>query len=305
MRCCTIASLRLLLPLNNKSGRTTIFIEPMRLAGLQWHIARLLFILLLLPAAVRTDGTLSPDIRISSEALGYDLQYRVYLPENVQNRENLPVLFVTDGHGYLSEGRMVRTLDRLIGKDDIQPVVVVFVDPRDPDRLASNRRNQQFFCNRLYLKFYTDELIPAIESAYTVSGRQESRSILGLSFGGLNAACFGLLGYEWFSGLGIMSPANQPVPALLEAYEKMPLLPLRIFLSTGKPDDNTQANRRFHTVLRDKGYDVHYMEVRRGHNWNNWRPLIDDFLLHFYAISGDTAPRNDRPTADPQDRRDR
>lgn len=244
---------------------------------------RLIALLCLLPGVSLAAGTLSADIRIGSKALGYDVQYRVYLPGRGATSADLPVLFVTDGHGYIREGRMTRVLDSLIDSGDIEPLVVVFVDPRDPDNLRSNRRNQQFFCNRDYLRFYTDELIPAIEENYPVMTSRDARSILGLSFGGLNAACFGLLGYEWFSGLGIMSPANQPVPALLDTYEKMPLLPLRIFLSTGKPDDNTLANRRFHSVLKNKGYNVHYMEVRRGHNWDNWRPLIDDFLLHFYA----------------------
>ena len=55
-----------------------------------------------------------------------------------------------------------------------------------------------------------------------------------------------------------------------------------MFLSTGKPNDNTTANRRFRNILQDKGYDLKYMEVRKGHNWDNWRPLIDDVLLYFY-----------------------
>ena len=52
-------------------------------------------------------------------------------------------------------------------------------------------------------------------------------------------------------------------------------------------DDNTQANRSFRTVLKDKGYKMHYLEVREGHNWDNWRPLLDDVLLYFYALEND------------------
>ena len=240
--------------------------------------------LLVLASIAFSNGTLTPDVRISSEVLGYDLQYRVYVPEGVESATDLPVLFVTDGAGYIGQGRMPEVLDRLIESGQIKPLVAVFVDARDPDNLRSNRRNSQFFCNRDYLSFFTDELIPLIERSYPVGRSRDQRAILGLSFGGTNAACFGLLGYESFSQIGMHSPANHPVKELLPAYEEMPVLPLRIFLSTGNPDDNTQANRDFHNVLKDKGYPMKYVETLEGHNWDNWRPLIDDVLLYFYGV---------------------
>ena len=82
----------------------------------------------------------------------------------------------------------------------------------------------------------------------------------------------------------MQSPATHPVENLLPAYEESPVLPLRIFLSTGKPNDNTQANRRFMSLLQDKGYDMKYIEVWKGHNWDNWKPLLDDALLYFYSF---------------------
>jgi enterochelin esterase-like enzyme len=243
---------------------------------------KILPILLLLPGAAVAASTLTPDLRLSSEALGYDLQYRVYLPDGYESRENLPVLYVTDGQSYISRGRVPRVLDSLIEAQRIEPVIAVFVDPRDPDNLKHNRRNQEFMCNADYLTFFSNELIPAIENAYPAAMDRESRTILGLSFGGLNAACFGLMGYETFFGIGMQSPANHPVPNLLTGYSEAPVLPIKIFLSTGNPDDNTRANRKFRNVLRDKGYPLKYVEVQKGHNWDNWKPLIDDVLLYFY-----------------------
>lgn len=238
---------------------------------------------MLLAGPALADGTLSEDIRIRSDVLGYDLQYRVYLPAGVATHTDLPVLYVTDGQNYLSRGRMQVVLNRLVEESEIEPLIVVFVDARDPDDLTTNRRNQQFLCNQNYLRFYADELIPTIEKNYAVADRREARTIMGMSFGATNAACFGIIGSDTFSGLGMLSPANHPLPDLLPAYEKLPRLPLKIFLSTGKPDDNTRANRRFRRVLQDKGYELEYVEVRKGHNWENWRPLLDDLLLYFYA----------------------
>lgn len=242
-----------------------------------------LLTLLFLAGTVLADGVVSDNIRISSEILGYDLQYRVYQPEHAQSERDLPVLFVTDGQSYLNRDRLPSVLDKLIDEEKIDPIVVVFVDPRDPDNLQKNRRNAQFLCNESYLRFYESELIPTIESSFPVSTDREARGIMGMSFGGTNAACFGIKGSNTFSRLGMLSPANHPVSELLPAYEQSPPLPLRIFLSTGKPNDNTEANRRFRTVLRDKDYEMEYTEVRQGHNWRNWQPLLDDALIYLYA----------------------
>jgi enterochelin esterase-like enzyme len=234
-------------------------------------------------------GTLTPNIRISSDVLGYELQYRAYLPDGFESRADLPVIFLTDGAGYIRQGHVPSVMDRLIQSARIEPVVAIFVDARDPNAPNVNRRNEQFFCNEDYLNFFITELIPAIEKKYPVAREREKRTILGLSFGGLNAACFGLMGANTFSGIGMHSPANHPVPGLLNAYEELPAQPLKIFLSTGSPNDNTRANREFRNVLKAKGYELKYVETREGHDWKNWRQLIDDVLLYFYAAtSADT-----------------
>lgn len=45
-----------------------------------------------------------------------------------------------------------------------------------------------------------------------------------------------------------------------------------------------EANRFRHT-RQDKGHDLTYKKVRRGHDWKNWVPLLDDVLLTFFALS--------------------
>ena len=261
--------------------------EPMPRIRLEKQMKTLTAVLLFAANVAGADGMLTANTRISSEQLGYDLQYRVYIPENAASASDLPVLFVTDGPGYIRQGRMPALLDKLIGSGKIKPVVAVFVDARDPDDLKSNRRTYQFLCNSDYLKFYEEELIPFIEQSWPVGRTRDHRGILGLSFGATNAACFGLLGHETFSDIGMHSPANHPVKDLLPAYEQAPLLPLKMFLSTGKPNDNTRQNRQFHSVLQEKGYVMKYVETWEGHNWDNWRPLIDDVLLYFYGAVGD------------------
>ena len=102
---------------------------------------------------VFADGKLSDNIRIFSDSLGYDLQYRVYEPEGMRRNSELPALYITDGQWYISRGELPALLDREIAAGNIEPVLVVFVDSRNPDNLQQNRRNQQFFCNPRYVDF--------------------------------------------------------------------------------------------------------------------------------------------------------
>jgi len=143
-------------------------------------------------------GTLTANQVIASEVLGYELQYRVYLPPDHEKLIDLPVLYVVDGQSYIEPGELPELLDRLIAKQRITPIAVVFVDSREPGNSRINRRNEQFFCNEKYAAFFTDELIPKIDATYPTKAHRDQRATLGLSFGGLNSACFGLLAYRSF-----------------------------------------------------------------------------------------------------------
>lgn len=219
---------------------------------------------------------------IKSEVLGYDLRYWVYVPEGSGSRK-LPVLYITDGRGYTNSGEIVELSQSLTNKGRVNPHILVLVDAVDPNDPSKNRRNNQFLCNPNYLEFYKKELIPTIDKDYPSDGTRENRGILGLSFGGLNAMYFAMHGNDQFGKIGIQSPAPHPCPDIYSKFEKSPRLPIDIFLSTGTVYDKARDTRRFKGILEKKGYDFKYMEVPEGHNWKNWKPLLDDVLLYFYG----------------------
>lgn len=229
-------------------------------------------------------GVLSDNIRIDSRVLGYTLQYRVYTPEGVSPNDKLPTIYVADGQGYIRQGKMNVLMDQLIAEGKMKPVIAVFVDSRNPDNLRENRRERQFFCNQRYVNFYLEELISEIEANYPVSSDRNDRVIQGVSFGGYNAACFGLMAHEQFAGISMHSPANSRFLRQLQmSYRASEKLPLKMFLSFGNTQDNLAEGRRFYAALSALNYDVNYHEVNFGHNWRNWRPLLDDALLTFFA----------------------
>lgn len=250
------------------------------------HMTKAIFALFLLlnSSFVASDyvGQLSPNITITSSHLGYDVQYRVFIPKHYSELDDLPTIYVTDGQDYIKSGEMPRLMKRLIGQNRMRPAIAVFIDSRDTANLSHNRRNSQFVCNYQYFEFVTKELVNKIDSDYRTSPKAEDRVILGLSLGGLNSACFGLLASDTFTGIAMQSPYTFPVPDLIGYYEKSERLPLNFFISTGARNDGRRQARVLRKALEKKGYPIKYREVISSHDWYNWRPLLDDILVYYF-----------------------
>ena len=234
-------------------------------------------------------GTLSEPLRIDSRWLGYRVQYRVYTPFGYHAAQDtrLPTIYVTDGHEYANDamGSMLIILDNLIAERRIQPVIAVFIDPRNPDNLSQNRRTSELVMNANYLKFVAEELVPRIDSLYRTQPRAEHRAILGTSLGGVNAAYFGLNAAQTFGLIAMQSPALWTALSLLTEYERVERLPLKFFLSTGTFFDGENNTRALRRILEAKGYPMRYREVNEGHSWGNWRALLGDMLTYFFAAT--------------------
>ncbi|HEY9043129.1 MAG TPA: alpha/beta hydrolase-fold protein [Rheinheimera sp.] len=227
-------------------------------------------------------AALSDNQRISSQILGYDLQYRVLAPLFIKSAEAVKIIFITDGQNYLEHAKFDQVIASMITQQHISPVIAVFVDSRDPHDLSVDRRNHQFMCNANYARFYRDELIPELEKRYNLHHSADSRMIMGLSFGALNAGCFGILLPETFGYLAMQSPASDKhVKILAKVYQEAPQSAVKMFMTIGTRNDNTRAGRAFHRQLVKQGYEISYHEVPYGHNWDNWRSTLDLLLRWF------------------------
>lgn len=238
-----------------------------------------------IPVAGVVPGLLGNNFTIQSNAanLNYTVQYKVYTPAGYEDLENLPVIYVTDGHEYANNqmGSMLTVLDNLIFEGTITPVIAVFIDPRNPSNLSENRRGSEYTANIKFANFVADELVPAIDAQYKTNPNPNARAILGTSLGGWNSAFFGFERNDVFQRIAIHSPAFDP--AIIDAYESSPLLPLKIFMSTGVINDTASKARSMKAVLDAKGYPLQYIEVNEGHSWGNWRALIEEPLVYFFG----------------------
>lgn len=227
-------------------------------------------------------GTISTNIRISSDSLGYDLQYRVYTPYNYETQDNLPSIYVTDGQEYADSklGAMRIVLDNLIYEGTIEPVVAIFIDPRDPDN-GDNRRMTQYTANPHFAAFVANELVPQIDQQYKTNSSADKRAILGTSLGGWNSCYFGIQIPGTFHLIGIHSPAFDE--NLLSSYENSTGLTHKFYLSTGTIHDTEDNAVDLKAIFDEKGYTYQYNTVSQGHSWGNWRALIDEPLILFFS----------------------
>lgn len=231
-------------------------------------------------------GSLSANqiLSSSSENLGYQVQYKVYLPYNYAEKEDLPVIYITDGHEYADNrlGATLIILDNLIYQQKIEPVIAVFIDPRNPANLSQNRRMDEYRANIRFANFVADELSVAIDAAYKTNVNHDKRAILGTSLGGWNAAFFGLMRSDKFQLIGIHSPAFDQ--AILQQFNASEKLPLKIFMSTGVIYDTQIQARAMRDILQSNDYPLQYIEVNEGHSWGNWRALTEEPLVWFFGM---------------------
>jgi enterochelin esterase-like enzyme len=231
-------------------------------------------------------GTLTDDQTIFSVSMDYDINYRVYLPTSYEALDDLPVVYATDGQDYADDamGSMVIVLDNMIAEGLIEPVIAVFIDPREPENPSNNRRDREFIVNPLYADFLATELVPSIDAAYDTHPTPAARVILGTSYGGLNSAYVGLRYSDVFGLLAINSPAFWAGRMVYTQFEELERLPLNIFMTTGCPWDTCGAAQRMRDILEEKEYPLLYIEVHEGHSWGNWRALLDDMLIYFFGV---------------------
>lgn len=229
-------------------------------------------------------GTLEKDILFNSKTLGYQVTYSMYYPANYNRDAVYPVLYVTDGYEYLHDrmGNMKVILDNLIADRKIKPLLVIFIDHREPVNRSNNRRMTELAMNNRYLNFIADEFIPAIENQHNVSKTREDRGIMGSSMGGLTAAYFAFSRPEVFGLAGIQSPAFWFKPAIYTLCDNPENPPVKIYMTTGTIKDAEEGARKMKTILEKNTCTYQYSETNQGHSWGNFRDTIDEILLYFF-----------------------
>lgn len=192
---------------------------------------------------------------------------------------SLPIVYMTDGQKMLDNGAL-KKIQELQEAQKIPAAHYVFVSTIDKQS-QHDYRNEYFFCNEKYLHFFEEELIPHVESQLHRSFSPKQRSLIGISFGGLNAAYFSAHS-DKFQNFGLLSPVTFPCKTLSQTIVLSPRKPQAIFLSSGKNDAEKYVKTLEQLYLsKTKGMKVHY--TQGGHNFKNWNGQWELILNHLLA----------------------
>ena len=178
---------------------------------------------------------------LQSKALGREVKYRVYVPNEYQTTSfSYPVLYLLHGMGgneadWSSEkqGNMVNICNAYFAEHPDQKRIIVMPDARS-DWYRDSADNS---CK--YETFFFDELMPEIERSFRCKTDKKDRAIAGLSMGGYGCMLYALRHPDKFESCYAMSAA-------IRTKDEVETHSFNEFLKRYKSrDDMTENDNRF------------------------------------------------------------
>lgn len=183
-------------------------------------------------------------------------------------KDTASIFYLTDGKKMI-ENEALEIIDSLTNCGAIPKAKYIFVSTIDP-QTGEDFRNDYFFCNPNYVHFFEQELIPYIEKG---TKAQTKRHLIGLSFGGLNAAFFAAQS-SLFSGYALLSPITYPCTSINEQLIFSIFSGYKVYISTGKKDAESYVEELY-PILKLKTDTIKLMHTKGGHDFENWNQQLE------------------------------
>jgi enterochelin esterase-like enzyme len=227
-------------------------------------------------------------VSYESKSVGTTRRMNVYTPPGYTKDEKYPVLYLLHGIGgdetewqrYAAPNIL---LDNLIAHGKAKPMIIVMPNGRAQknDRAEGN----VFASAPAFAAFEQDllnDVIPTIESRYSVQADREHRAIAGLSMGGGQSLNFGLTHLDTFAWIGGFSSApntksaTELLPDPAEAKKKLKLL----CISCGNKDGLIRVSQGVHRYLKENDVPHVWHVDGNAHDPRHWR----NSLYHFAQL---------------------
>lgn len=216
-----------------------------------------------------------------SKTVGVSRKAIIYTPPGYNTTKEYPVLYLLHGIGgdereWLRHGNPQVIFDNLYAQGKMEPMLVIMPNGRamTDDRAGGNvMAPDRVAAFSTFEKDLLNDLIPYVESRFSVKKDREHRAIFGLSMGGGQALNFGLGHIDTFAWVGGFSSApntklpQELLPVPKEAKDRLKLL----WISCGDQDGLLNISKRTHDYLLEHQVPhVYYLEPG-GHDFNVWR----------------------------------
>jgi enterochelin esterase-like enzyme len=218
-------------------------------------------------------------VSYESKSVGATRKMNVYTPPGYSKEKKYPVLYLLHGIGG-DETEWQRfahpnfVLDNLLADGKAAPMIVVMPNGRAQknDRPEGN----VFASAPAFAAFEQDllkDVIPAIESKYSVQADREHRALAGLSMGGGQSLNFGLAHLDTFAWVGGFSsaPNTKPPGDLIadpEAAKKQIKL---LWVGCGNKDNLLRISQGVHAYLKEKGIAHVWHVDGHAHDPTEWK----------------------------------
>ncbi|MEP0345430.1 alpha/beta hydrolase-fold protein [Rhodopirellula bahusiensis] len=224
-------------------------------------------------------------IEYESKTVGTTRKMNIYTPPGYSEEKKYPVLYLLHGIGgdetewqrFASPNLL---LDNLIADGKAVPMIVVMPNGRAQknDRAEGNiMASAPAFA--VFENDLLDDVIPAIESRYSVNADRQHRALAGLSMGGGQSLNFGLTHLDTFAWVGGFSSApntkapDELIPDAEKAKKQLELL----YLSCGNKDGLIRISQRLQRYLKENEIPHVWNVDSYGHDPTHWR----NNLYHF------------------------
>jgi enterochelin esterase-like enzyme len=236
-------------------------------------------------------------ITYNSKSIGVDRKAVVYTPPNYDPKQKYPVLYLMHGIGgnethWTTLCAANKVLDNLIADKKAAPMIIVMPNGRATAEPPSSNIMSDFNYYAFFEKDLLQDLMPYIESHYSVKADREHRAITGLSMGGGQGLNFGINNIDKFAWVGGFSSApniqspDALVPKIQQAKDKLSLL----WIGCGDKDNLITGSWNLHQGLVKAKIDhVWYVDsgVHEVPVWNNNLYLMAQML---FKLVGSVTP---------------
>lgn len=236
-------------------------------------------------------------ITYESKSIGVDRKAVVYTPPDYDVNQKYPVLYLMHGIGG-NETHWTRlcaankVLDNLIADKKAVPMIVVMPNGRATADPPSRNFMSDFNYYAFFEKDLLQDLIPYIESHYSVKTGRENRALTGLSMGGGQGLNFGINNIDKFAWVGGFSSApntqapNILVPKIQNSIDRLNLL----WIGCGDSDSLIFSSWNLHQGLVAAKIDHVWYVDTGGHEVPVWNNNLYLFAQMLFKPAGSVAP---------------